>query len=41
MTLQVAGITVRPAIVAPLDRGFLPASLFTRKALLPPLLVLL
>ena len=33
MTLQVAGITVRPAIVAPLDRGFLPASLFMREYL--------
>ena len=33
MTLQVAGITVRPAMVAPLDRGFLPASLFTREYL--------
>lgn len=31
MNLQVAGIEVNPAIVAPLDRGFLPASLFTRK----------
>jgi predicted NBD/HSP70 family sugar kinase len=33
MTLQVAGITVHPAIVAPLDRGFLSASLFTREYL--------
>jgi predicted NBD/HSP70 family sugar kinase len=29
--LQVAGIEVNPAIIAPLDRGFLPASLFSRK----------
>jgi predicted NBD/HSP70 family sugar kinase len=33
MTLQDAGIAVCPAIVAPLDRGFLPASLFTREYL--------
>ncbi|MGO9229621.1 MAG: ROK family protein [Bryobacteraceae bacterium] len=31
MVLQVAGIEVNPAIIAPLDRGFLPASLFSRK----------
>ena len=31
MSLQVAGIEVKPAIVAPLDPGFLPAALFTRK----------
>jgi len=31
MSLQVAGIEVNPAIIAPLDPGFLPASLFTRK----------
>jgi predicted NBD/HSP70 family sugar kinase len=31
MGLQVAGIEVNPAIIAPLDRGFLPASLFSRK----------
>jgi len=31
MGLQVAGIEVTPAIVAPLDRGFLPAVLFSRK----------
>lgn len=31
MSLEVAGISVNPAIVAPLDPGFLPASLFTRK----------
>jgi predicted NBD/HSP70 family sugar kinase len=30
-TLQVAGIEVNPAVVAPLDPGFLPASLFSRK----------
>ena len=29
--LQVAGIEVHPAVVAPLDRGFLPASLFNRR----------
>lgn len=31
MGLQVAGIEVQPAVVAPLDRGFLPAALFSRK----------
>jgi len=31
MSLQVAGIEVRPAVVAPLDPGFLPAALFTRE----------
>jgi predicted NBD/HSP70 family sugar kinase len=31
MGLQVAGIEVTPAVIAPLDRGFLPAALFTRK----------
>ena len=31
MTLEVAGIQVSPAITAPLDPGFLPASLFSRK----------
>lgn len=31
MSLQVAGIEINPAIIAPLDPGFLPASLFTRK----------
>lgn len=31
MGLQVAGIEVHPAIQAPLDRGFLPAALFSRK----------
>jgi len=31
MGLEVAGIEVDPAIIAPLDRGFFPASLFTRK----------
>src|SRR5665213_3424830 len=31
MSLQVAGIEVRPAIIAPLDSEFLPAALFTRK----------
>ena len=31
MGLQVAGIEVNPAIVAPLDPEFLPAALFTRK----------
>ena len=31
MGLQVAGIEVTPAIIAPLDRGFLPAVLFSRK----------
>ena len=31
MSFQVAGIEVRPAVIAPLDRGFLPAALFTRK----------
>jgi predicted NBD/HSP70 family sugar kinase len=30
MSLQVAGIVVNPAIIAPLDHGFLPAGLFTR-----------
>ena len=30
MSLQVAGIEVNPAVIAPLDPGFLPASLFTR-----------
>jgi len=30
MSLQVAGIEVNPAIIAPLDPGFLSASLFTR-----------
>jgi len=29
--LQVAGIQVTPAVIAPLDPGFLPAALFTRK----------
>ena len=31
MGLQVAGVEVNPAIVAPLDPEFLPAALFTRK----------
>jgi predicted NBD/HSP70 family sugar kinase len=31
LSLQVAGIEVNPAVVAPLDRGFLPASLFNRR----------
>ena len=31
MGLHVAGIEVNPAIIAPLDRGFLPASLFSQK----------
>lgn len=31
MALEVAGILVEPAVVAPLDSGFLPAALFTRK----------
>jgi len=31
MSLQTAGIEVTPAVVAPLDPGFLPAALFTRK----------
>jgi predicted NBD/HSP70 family sugar kinase len=31
LSLQVAGIEVNPAVIAPLDRGFLPASLFNRK----------
>lgn len=31
MSLEVAGIQVEPAIVAPLDPQFLPAALFTRK----------
>jgi predicted NBD/HSP70 family sugar kinase len=31
MKLRVAGIEVNPAIIAPLDPSFLPASLFTRK----------
>ena len=31
MSLEVAGIRVNPAIIAPLDPEFLPASLFTRK----------
>src|SRR5438445_10646896 len=31
MSLRVAGIEVNPAVIAPLDPGFLPASLFTRK----------
>jgi predicted NBD/HSP70 family sugar kinase len=30
MSLQVAGVEVNPAVIAPLDPGFLPASLFTR-----------
>lgn len=30
MRVQVAGIEINPAIIAPLDPGFLPASLFTR-----------
>ena len=30
MSLQVAGIEVNPAVIAPLDPAFLPASLFTR-----------
>jgi predicted NBD/HSP70 family sugar kinase len=31
MGLQVAGIEIHPVILAPLDRGFLPAALFSRK----------
>ena len=31
MGLQVAGVEVNPAIVAPLDPEFLPAALFNRK----------
>jgi predicted NBD/HSP70 family sugar kinase len=31
MKLEVAGIQVNPAIIGPLDLGFLPAALFTRK----------
>jgi predicted NBD/HSP70 family sugar kinase len=31
MSLRVAGIEVNPAIIAPLDPSFLPASLFTRE----------
>ena len=31
MNLQVAGIEVTPAVIAPLDPEFLPAALFTRK----------
>lgn len=31
VALEVAGLEVNPSIVAPLDPGFLPASLFTRK----------
>lgn len=31
MGLQVAGIEVTPAVIAPLDPGFLPAALFSRK----------
>jgi len=31
MSLQLAGIEINPAIMAPLDPGFTPASLFTRK----------
>jgi predicted NBD/HSP70 family sugar kinase len=31
MALRVAGIEVNPAVVAPLDPGFLPASLFSRR----------
>ena len=31
MSLEVAGIKVSPAIIAPLDPGFLPASLFSRE----------
>lgn len=31
MGLQVAGIEIHPTIQAPLDRGFLPAALFSRK----------
>jgi predicted NBD/HSP70 family sugar kinase len=33
MKLQVAGLEVSPAAVAPLDQGFLPAALFNRKYL--------
>jgi predicted NBD/HSP70 family sugar kinase len=31
MSLEVAGIKVNPAVVAPLDTGFLPAALFNRE----------
>jgi predicted NBD/HSP70 family sugar kinase len=31
MTLRVAGVEVNPAVIAPLDPSFLPASLFTRE----------
>ena len=31
MSLQVVGIEINPAIIAPLDPGFFPASLFTQK----------
>jgi len=31
MNLEVAGIEVKPAILAPLDPGFLPAALFSKK----------
>ncbi len=31
MSLEVAGIEVKPAILAPLDPGFLPAALFSKK----------
>ncbi len=31
MGLQVAGIEIHPAVTPPLDAGFLPASLFSRK----------
>ncbi len=33
MSLQIAGIEVHPAMVPPLDPGFLPAALFTREYL--------
>ncbi len=38
MRLEVAGIQIQPKVVAPLDQGFLPASLFTRcyRELSPP-----
>jgi len=31
MDLEVAGIKVNPAVIAPLDSGFLPAALFNRE----------
>jgi predicted NBD/HSP70 family sugar kinase len=31
VSLQVAGIEINPAVVAPLDKGFFPASLFSRR----------